>query len=493
MATPRQIRRRGRWSLFIGVVLAALTLGAVYAFADTISADTDDMATSPPHANGFTGTQTVGTTQSYDWSVAVNNNGNSADDVFASGSTVSFTVSCSGPSDWTISCTHTSFQQNDYGQNDAGTVGVTIPAGTSNTGLQSVTVDVRAVSSNGENLSPNEGNLSGFNGRVVLHYNITASAAAPTNHAPTVGVDNASVEVNEGSAASNSGTYSDADGDPVTLTASYGTVTQDPGGVTGTWSWSATPDDGPADSQMVTITATDSHSAAGTGSFDLTVDNVAPTMGSITGPTSVLTGSSYSYTYSVSATDPSTADTNAGFNWAWDPGSGTFGAYSGTRSSSPNTSPAISFSSCGSYTIQAKAKDKDGGEASPASLNVGAYDGKFLPPLTAGIYNAVQKGQVVPVKISIGCNGTFLTGLTPLINLKSGDADPNTDLSDPTANVATSVSAADTSGQMRPIDGGYIYNLAVPSNTTAGSLFTIYVRPFGGTAPVMMVVLKIRK
>jgi hypothetical protein len=492
MATPKQIRRRRRWSLFIGVILVALTLGAVYAFADTISADTDDMATSPPHANGFDGAQTVGTTQSYDWSVAVNNNGNPADDVFASGSIVSFTVSCSGPSDWTISCTHTSFTQNGYGQNDAGTVSVTIPAGTSNTGLQEVTVDVQAVSSNGNDLSPNQGNDPGLDGRVVLHYNITAGAGAPTNHAPTVGVDNASVEVDEGSAASNSGTYSDADGDPVTLTASYGAVTKDPGGVAGTWSWSATPDDGPDDSQMVTITATDSHGAAGTGSFDLMVDNVAPTMGSITGPTNVLTGSSYSYTYSASATDPSNADTTAGFYWAWDTGSGTFGAYSGTKSVSPN-SASISFSSCGSHTIRAKAKDKDDGEASPASLNVGAYDGKFLPPLTAGIYNAVQKGQVVPVKISIGCNGTFLTGLTPLINLKSGDADPSTDLSDPTANVATSVSAADTNGQMRPIDGGYIYNLAVPSNATAGSLFTIYVRPFGGTAPVMMVVLKIRK
>lgn len=491
MATPKQIRRRGRWTLFIGVVLAALMLGAVYAYADTISADTDQFATSPPQANGFTGTQTVGTNHSYDWSVTINNNGNIADDVFASGSTVAFTVSCSGPSDWTISCTHTGFTQSDYGQNDAGTVNAEIPLNTINTGSQSVLVDVRAVSSNGKSLSPNEGNIAGLSGRVVLHYNITAGGS--TNHAPTVTVVNPSVEVNEGSQATNSGTYADADGDAVSLSASYGTVTKDPNGNAGTWSWSATPDDGPSDSQMVTITATDSHNASGTGSFDLTVNNVAPTMGSITGPTNVLTGSSYSYTYSVSATDPSSADTTAGFNWAWDPGTGTFGAYTSTKSSSPNTSPAISFSSCGSSTVRAKAKDKDGGEASPASLNVSAYDGKFLPPLTAGIYNAVQKGQVVPVKISIGCNGSFLTELTPLINLKGGDADPSTDLSDPTVNVATSVSNADTSGQMRPIDGGYIYNLAVPSNASVGSLFTIYVRPFGGTSPVMMCVLKIRK
>jgi hypothetical protein len=293
------------------------------------------------------------------------------------------------------------------------------------------------------------------------------------------------VTVDEGSPASNTGTYNDSDGDPVDLTASYGTVTKDPGGVTGTWSWSTTPDDGPADSQTVTITATDSHNATGQNSFGLTVNNVPPTITSITpNPSSVLTGTNVTFT--GAATDPSGADTTAGFKWSWN--GGAYGA-AGTNTFT------TAFSTCGSNTVSATAKDKDDGISdSFTSSAVSSYDGHFLPPLTEGTFNAVQKGQVVPVKISVGCNGVSLAGLTPAIQLLSGEVDPNTDPGDSTLNVATtSVSSADTTGQMRPIDGGYIYNLQVPS-ASAGTNFTIRVRPFGtATGGSMYVVLKIRK
>src|SRR5690606_7033323 len=76
-----------------------------------------------------------------------------------------------------------------------------------------------------------------------------------------------------GGAAANTGTFSDPDGDPVTLAASIGTVT-DAGG--GTWSWSFGTTDGPAESQQVTITGTDDHGAETSIQFALTVDNVAP-------------------------------------------------------------------------------------------------------------------------------------------------------------------------------------------------------------------------
>jgi hypothetical protein len=321
------------------------------------------------------------------------------------------------------------------------------------------------------------------------------------NVAPSVTFTSGDPSVNENVTTTHTYSYSISDpGDDTvnSVTADCGSLGGTPGSPTHTntdGSFTCVFDDGhiPPTASTVEAKATDSDLDTGSyGTYSVTVNNVAPTVGAISGPTSVLTGPSYSYTYSASATDPSGADTTAKFNWAWDTGNG-FGAYS-SAASNPGTSPAVSFSSCGSATIQAKAKDKDGGEsAASSSLTVAAYDGQFNPPLTAGIYNAVQKGQVVPVKISIGCGGTFLSGLHPAINLKSGDADPSTDLSDPTVNVATSVSAADTAGVMREVDGQYIYNLAVPSNATAGSLFTIYVRPFGGTTPVMMVVLKIRK
>ena len=58
-----------------------------------------------------------------------------------------------------------------------------------------------------------------------------------------------------------------------------------------------------------------------------------------------------------------------------------------------------------------------------------------------------------------------------------------------------SSSSADTTGFMRAVDGGYIYNLQVPTNAIVNDLFTIRVRPFDDDNPGarMDVVLKIRK
>ena len=54
-------------------------------------------------------------------------------------------------------------------------------------------------------------------------------------------------------------------------------------------------------------------------------------------------------------------------------------------------------------------------------------------------------------------------------------------------------SSADTSGVMREGNAQYMYNLGVPSNTSAGQLFTVLIRPFGGSAPTLYAVLKIRR
>jgi hypothetical protein len=111
-----------------------------------------------------------------------------------------------------------------------------------------------------------------------------------------------------------------------------------------------------------------------------------------------------------------------------------------------------------------------------------------------GVYNTVQKGRVVPVKISIGCNGQNLTDLSPAIQLLKGDKSDGTETSSDAIETFSS-SAADTTGFMRAVDDGYIYNLQVPSNAVAGDLYTIRVRPFGdsNTGASMYVVLKIRK
>jgi hypothetical protein len=124
------------------------------------------------------------------------------------------------------------------------------------------------------------------------------------------------------------------------------------------------------------------------------------------------------------------------------------------------------------------------------------YDGAFGPPLVDGSTNMVYKGQVVPVGISIGCGTTNLTNLTPHIQLLGGNVSPESEIGSTTV-TPTSVPSADTTQTMRPVDGGYIYNLQVPSNAAANQEFTILVNPFGATADHaatgMYLVIKIRE
>ena len=156
--------------------------------------------------------------------------------------------------------------------------------------------------------------------------------------------------------------------------------------------------------------------------------------------------------------------------------------------------------------MSAKATDKDGGTSAPFSANtttVSVSEGHFRPPLNEGMYNATQKGQIIPVKITVGCGLTNLTGLTPSIQLLNGDKSASTE-SGTDAIETYSVSSADTTGFMRSVDGGYLYNLAIPTSISgkalqAGDFLTIRVNPFGTkldpnpAGSAIYVVLKIRK
>ncbi len=79
------------------------------------------------------------------------------------------------------------------------------------------------------------------------------------NVAPTGTADDATVTVDEGDPAANTGTYFDPGTDTVLLTASVGSVVDNNDG---TWSWSFTTTDGPDDSQTVTIYGDDGDVAA---------------------------------------------------------------------------------------------------------------------------------------------------------------------------------------------------------------------------------------
>lgn len=291
--------------------------------------------------------------------------------------------------------------------------------------------------------------------------------------APDLSVDEATVTVPEGATATNSGFVGDGGTDPVTLLASIGTITRD--GL-GNWSWSLDTSDGPVETQQVLISA-DAGGRAHIEPFDLVVENVAPTVTSVTpSATTVLPGQPVTFT--GAATDPSAPDTTAGFAWSFDGGS------AGT----------LSFDTCGSHTVSATAMDKDGGTSEPVdSTTVTVVDAQVAAPLSTGAYNAVQAGQVVPVKLDVGCGGASVAGLAPRLSVLAGDVDPTTEADDPTLTVpVTSSNGADTAGVMRPSGDSYVYNLRVPSGV-AGALYTVRIRPFEGSPAVISIVLKIRK
>ena len=153
------------------------------------------------------------------------------------------------------------------------------------------------------------------------------------------------------------------------------------------------------------------------------------------------------------------------------------------------------ITACGPLTIKAQAKDKDGGESAVFTITVNTFSGVFLAPLKEGASNLVQKGRVVPVQITFGCNG-FISGLTPEIQLLKGDfvSDAGTETSADNI-VTTSVSGADSGNVMREQAGKYMYNLAIPTaGMNAGQALTVRVRPNGpGTEPTMYILLEIRK
>jgi hypothetical protein len=91
-----------------------------------------------------------------------------------------------------------------------------------------------------------------------------------TDLPPTIASNQEAVTVNQGSPASNSGTFGDAEGlSTVTLTASLGAVTRNDDG---TWSWSYTPPVGTGGPSTVTITATDDGGLTATTTVTLTVN-----------------------------------------------------------------------------------------------------------------------------------------------------------------------------------------------------------------------------
>ena len=238
--------------------------------------------------------------------------------------------------------------------------------------------------------------------------------ATPVNTPPVVTTDQTSVTVDEGQAAGNTGTVSDADGDPVTLTASLGVVTSSGDG---TWSWSFTTNDGPVESQTVTISADDGNGGTASVDFVLVVENVAPSVGPVIIPTDPVNINDQPLSASGPFSDPA-GSADATYSCTVDYGDG-FGPLTGTVQGSTCTGLDQTYAGAGVYEVTVAVTDKDGGTGSATATQFiviydpaggfvsgggwidspsGAYIGD--PTLTGkGIFGFVsryKKGQTVP-------------------------------------------------------------------------------------------------
>jgi len=216
-----------------------------------------------------------------------------------------------------------------------------------------------------------------------------------TNSPPTVARDNATVTVNEGQTASNTGTWSDVNaGNVVTLTASVGTVTKSGTNASGTWTWSFNTTDGPNETQTVTITASDGTASTST-TFGLTVNNVAPTATFPTART-LDEGGASSFAF-ASPSDPSSADTSAGFHYAF---SCTGASLAGATYASSGTTPFISCTfddGPSTPTVRGRIIDKDNGFTEYATA---VTVDNAAPTATFNVSSPVAEGSNIALSLT---------------------------------------------------------------------------------------------
>src|ERR671932_1295906 len=220
------------------------------------------------------------------------------------------------------------------------------------------------------------------------NYRATYNAAA--NSAPVIANNNASVNVNEGQTAANTGTWSDANaGDTVTLSANVGTVTKSGTNASGTWSWSYATTDGPTQSTTVTITANDGNGGVTTTNFSLGVANVTP---AVTAPANQAATQGVSSSFSLgSFTDPG-ADSPWAVTVNW--GDGSSNTVFNQTSTGTITAQSHTFANPGAFTVTVSVKDKDNATGS-ASFSVNVAAANHAPTANAGGPYSGNEGSAI--------------------------------------------------------------------------------------------------
>ncbi len=253
-------------------------------------------------------------------------------------------------------------------------------------------------------LKPTGVTVGNFNGDgkpdlATANYNsnnlsVLLNTTVPANTPPVVAANAAAVSANEGGTVSNTGTFSDAQGNStVTFTAkvggvTFGTVTKND--ALGTWSWSANAADGPAGPFTVTIRATDNQNAAANATFTYAVNNVPPTI-SLSGNADVNEGALYTLNLGV-VTDPGT-DTITQYIVNWGDGTN-----SGLITGNPaNTTATHTFADGpANLTNNVTVIDEDGNFLA-GGLEVRVLD--VAPEIALSGDDAVNEGSLYTLKL----------------------------------------------------------------------------------------------
>src|SRR5713101_2609125 len=220
---------------------------------------------------------------------------------------------------------------------------------------------------------------------------VTPGSAAS---APTVTRVKSDVPVTEGTAPTNSGTFADAAGLTVHLTASAGTLTYTPS-TSGTWTWAGTAaDEGPSQTTIL-IGADDGKGGAAQATFTTESNPKAPTATIHGAIATVKEGATITLT--ASAISDSADDNTAGFKFKW-----TASEYGNALPGSTSATYVLKVDDEGSYTITLQATDDGGVPSAIVSVTIASADSK---PNVSGLQ--VSNPMIVTTQQSRTFTGTY--------------------------------------------------------------------------------------
>lgn len=293
--------------------------------------------------------------------------------------------------------------------------------------------------------------------------------------------------IDEGAQAAAHGSFTDGDGDALTITKTSGAgIVTDNGD--GTWGWQHTAGDN--GTGEVVVAADDGDHDPVTQTFTWTAGNVAPSVDAAAFTTTLgacpATGTSVTASLSGTFADPGADAWTVDVDWDYD--GLTFTADSTSATNGREFTVATAFSSAGPHTAAVRITDDDaaasGPHAASNTFRIASRMSPLLSPFNTDGSSVWKHGSTIPMKIRIqDCAGNPVPGLAPKVGTQQlSAADPGSSISE-----AVSTSVADTGNTMRydAATGQYVFNFASKALTDANASYLMFVREPGsiGVSP----------